>query len=96
VVWKGGDSNGIPPVLLLIALIVTTVWALATLVAVIFPNHPVAPEVNAVMGATVTALFSLVGAVALRTANGKSKPKPPPRRRAPAVPPVLPTEKEDA
>lgn len=68
--WKGSDSSGgVPPILLLIALLVAGVWAVATLVAVALPNHPVSPSLNATMGGTVTALFSLVGVIAARSSR---------------------------
>lgn len=68
--WRGRDSGGVPPLLLVIALMVAFVWALATLVAIVLPSHPVPPSLNAVMGGTVTALFSLVGLLAMRSGGG--------------------------
>lgn len=68
---KDWSNGGVPPALLFIATVVTLVWGVATLVAVVFPTHPVPPSVNAVMGGTVTALFSLVGVLSVRK-NGNT------------------------
>ena len=55
-----------------IAILVTIVWSIVTIIAAIVPSHPVQPDVNLVMGGTVTAAFGLVGVIVnRRDRNGK-------------------------
>lgn len=72
--WRGRDdgAGGMLYLVFGIAVLIASVWAIATLVAVVFPSHPVPPSVNAVMGAAVTAAFGLAGILATRR-NGAPK-----------------------
>lgn len=66
--WKGRDdgTGGLLYVVFGIAVVITFVWVIATLVAVVFPSHPVSTAVNATMGSAVTAAFALAGILASR------------------------------
>lgn len=50
-----------------IAVFVAFIWGIATLIAAVYPSHPVSPDVNIVMGSTVTAAFSLLGILVNRS-----------------------------
>lgn len=63
-------------VLLVLGCFITLVWAIATLVQVVYPDHPVPSEVHLVM-LTVAGAFFGGAAIAGRKANGNGNGKKP-------------------
>lgn len=76
---KGGGS-AYERTFLGIAITVTFVWAVATLVQVIFPAHVVPTSINLVMGTVATGFFGGALVSSRRGSNGAPKPPTPFRR----------------
>lgn len=76
--WRDADDGygGVVYIVLGLAVLITVVWSIATIVAAVFPAHAVSPELNAVMGLLVPAAFGLAGAlVAAKRRNGNGSGK---------------------
>jgi hypothetical protein len=61
-------------VLLGIAVTVTGVWVVATMVQIMFPSHQAPATVNVVMGMVVSALFGAAAVRAGRRNGGNGEP----------------------